>query len=64
VAADLTAAGDGAVWPAEETGFGLNLVTEGPATRDGRRPPLTQAPRLGEHTDATLAELAASRRSR
>jgi 2-methylfumaryl-CoA isomerase len=62
VAADLTSAGEGgAVWPAEETGFGLNLVTEGPATRDGRRPPLTSAPRLGEHTESVLAGLAAAR---
>jgi 2-methylfumaryl-CoA isomerase len=61
VAADLTAAGNGAVWPADEAGFGQNLVTEGPATRDDRRPPLTSAPRLGEHTEPVLAELAADR---
>ena len=49
------------MWPAEETGFGLNLVTEGPASRDGACPPLTSAPRLGEHTESVLAELAADR---
>jgi len=63
VAADLTSAAGGAVWPAEEDGFGLNLVTEGPASRDGSRPPLPSAPRLGEHTEAVLAELAAARSS-
>jgi 2-methylfumaryl-CoA isomerase len=59
VAADLAVAapdGGAAAWAVDEDGFGRNLVTEG-ATRRGPQPAAAAAPRLGEHTEAVLAEL-------
>jgi 2-methylfumaryl-CoA isomerase len=60
VARDLAAgAGSGVVSAVTEPGFGENLVTEGPLRHGGSWPPPALAPRLGEHTAAVLAELAA-----
>jgi 2-methylfumaryl-CoA isomerase len=59
VAHDLAAgSGSGVVAAVTEPGFGENLVTEGPVRHGGRWPLPALAPRLGEHTDAVLAELA------
>jgi 2-methylfumaryl-CoA isomerase len=59
VARDLAAGtGSGVVSAVTEPGFGENLVTEGPLRHAGHWPAPAPAPRLGEHTDAVLAELA------
>jgi 2-methylfumaryl-CoA isomerase len=41
-----------------EDGFGVTLATTGPVRGAGHQPPPARAPRLGQHTESVLSELA------
>jgi crotonobetainyl-CoA:carnitine CoA-transferase CaiB-like acyl-CoA transferase len=41
-----------------EDGFGVTLATAGPVRGVGHQQPPARAPRLGQHTESVLSELA------
>ncbi len=52
-------AGSPVVMEVTEPGFGPTLATAGPVRRSGEDPAPARAPRLGQHTESVLSELAA-----